>query len=288
MCYNDDMKYYLTLIVALILLFLIGLPTFAQSNAEERQAREAAETHNEAIETAEERMEDAVRRARMDYARTAIRAKQAYIRDLQAARRTALQADNADAAQAIVEEINRVQEQIEELTQIVRNNGRTAEEVAAEAEADTSFQAYTGVWNVMRPDHPEGRDGRTIAVFPDGRVAIVSFSEQRGSDEGHVYQAELKNGMMVIVMDQMTTWNANGLGYVFSQTNGGIICREYTILNNGNLNRELGHQHTIPNSQRSDITDEIAAMFPSNEEENEENENNEEEEGNTFFGIPLK
>jgi len=268
------MKLDTLIFLALILIAFIGLPALGQTSTEERQARSAAETHNEAIEDAEERMEAAIERARREYARTAIRTKQAYIRELQAARRTALNNDNAEAAQAIVNEIARVEAQIEVLEDIAAGRQPQAEEPEEEEQEEQTIldsERYIGTWTI----NWNNGTVRTIRINDDETFTVLTGSSG-GADIGRTYPATIVDGAVCI---RFTGW-ANRTVFL-KIISDGRVAFAFTDRNFENTMTP----DTAPEQWTQSYRDSFA---PAEQEEEQEEDEQAEDDGNNFFGVPVK
>lgn len=269
---NNTMKLDTLIFIALILL---SIATSAFGGTEERQAREAAETHNAAIEDAEQRMEDAIERARRDYARAAIRTKQAYIRELQAARRTALNNDNAEAAQAIVNEIARVEAQIEELEDIAAGRQPQVEEQEQEEQTILNSNRYIGTWTI----NWNNGVSRTIRINSDQTFTVVR-SSVGGNDVNGTYPASVVDGAIMI---RFAGWE-NRTVFLKIVANGRVAF-SYT---HRDFENTLTPE-TAPEQWTQSYTDSFTpAEQPEQQEEEQQEDDQAEDNGNNFFGIPVK
>ena len=293
------MKHSILIIVAFFLLVLIGTPAFSEG-VEETQARRAVEIHNTAIEKAEKAREIAIEKAYREYCRTAIIAKHEYIRNLQDARRKALKVDNVDAATKIVEEIDRVREQIECLSS--RMNGIREEDKSDKSDkADKADKhkdykinhKFVGFWKFEFG----AQRVREYEITKDAKIKVNSDSVFRGkgSDVGSAYDIHIIDENNIVI--HYTGWldDGNHNGHVESYSiKGNIITRKLYRGSDGfKANRHLQKNtyliedvHIPKEAEEEEKTE--TNPETKKEDPNPTKEQTEEYEGNTLFGVPIK
>lgn len=289
-------------------LVLISFSCYAD-DAVIKEARDAATSHNQSVKSEKEQLEAAIERAKKEYARDTIKIKQDYIRELQKARKSALINDDAEAATIIVQEISRVEKQIEELNAILTGKAdKPQEEPKKESEDKTVLKGMprdlVGHWKFF------DRVGERIeaAILADGTYYVIS-NKWDANENGVKYQLQIVDGVALV---EHTKWG-NRVD-AFRINNGKLNIRSWE---NMNEYKALNGETTMWNwdmdikTHRKPISDELmkkikgedapqgptpVAEEPNQETPKPEEPKNEEPkeveqkegDGNTFFGIPVE
>jgi hypothetical protein len=286
----------------ILALFLLAPITLAE-NAEVKEARSATVEHNKEIETAKERLESLIIRAEQDYARQAIRSKMAYNKELQKAKRTALQNDNTDNATAIIKQIERVNKQIDHLKNVLAGRTRLdpADNNKTDAKEDTRDEReidprYVGIWKIQFPSSHR----RSLAINDKGLCRVLSDSDNRGENVGvgNLYKGEIVDGCYVVRFTDWTIKDAPFGRILFIKLNGDDSVS--LALSQGDIRkiktfdeakgevflRKYSDLHTpLDGDNKDDRT-------PDNDEKTKDDAGNDDDtsddDGEGFFGIPLE
>jgi len=267
------MKNYLPLLLALI--FLAPIAFAEPEGAGAKEAKAATVEHNTEIDTAEKRLEAVIVRAEQDYARQAIRSKMAYNKELQKAKRTALQGDSLDNAAAIVKQIELVEKQIEHLKNVLAGRTRLnpvdkpKEEVKKEPKIMKGLDPrLIGEWDQNRPHAT-----LLFKVSPDGKMTIIR-NQHIPSENGRTYQMKIIKGIAVVTYDG---W-VDRITDTFEVTNKGLIVRSWD--HKGDFYNGRRENHRWGASWDNKVKEEP--------KEEPKEEVKEEKSDDNFFGIPLK
>ena len=152
-------------------------------------ARSSAKEHNRRVKQARAELEDAIERASRKYTEQVVQAKERLMMDLRRTLRDAAESDRPENLLTISTQIEKLDNQIEDL----RSDKKRKPEAAKENES-SQFAPYYGRWSITWPnDH-----NRRFQIDEMGRVTIIhnSSGNGKGSGVGSTYQAKVVKGIL--------------------------------------------------------------------------------------------